>query len=243
MTPEVTMMLEVQEIDAELLELKAQLAKYPAVWEKTKAKITAARNKVAALSAEKEEHQKNRRRIEMELRHQTDNLRRCQLQQPLVKAPREIEALTNQMEAVRNAISDLEREGLAELDREPTLESDIVAAKDTLAALEKEASAEKERIRTLVNEKKAEIESLAKRREAVYAKLDGRTQDLYERTFRRWPGSVVVPVRMKACSGCNFQLLQHTLVEVRRGARLQTCDNCGRVFSNDEDYVAGAAQD
>lgn len=249
MLPELALLSDLQEIDREILELKRQMSSYPTLWEKTKAKVQRARNEHDAAKDAHARHHENRKRIETSLIEQTNMLRRVQLQQPMIKTQKEFEAHTKQLEGIRMRVASLEAEGLDELNREATLKEAIASSVQKAKELEKAAVAEKERIRTLMTEKKAAVAQLEKARDKSWARLDKKFQTEYERAARKWPGSAIATVRkiesadkkeknaVHCCTGCNFQMLNHKLVEVHRGDKINICDNCGRILSHDEDYA------
>jgi predicted nucleic acid-binding Zn-ribbon protein len=49
------------------------------------------------------------------------------------------------------------------------------------------------------------------------------------------------PVKPGSCGGCHFSLLPEILVQVRREDMVVTCPNCGRLLSEDENFVSLAA--
>lgn len=238
----VQQMVEIQELDKELIELNSQLAQYPGIWEQTKSRLSAAKNRADSAKAAAEANLLNRRRIEKALREQAELLRRYQMQSNLVKSQKELTALSTQIEGIRARISSLEKEGLGELEREPAVAAEVEDSAKEFAAIEKEAKAERSRIKAQIAEKRAAIAGFEKRREKVFVGLPDREKVLYERTNRRHPGSAVVVVRPtgqaqeKSCSGCNFKVLAHTLSALHHGEKIQLCDNCGRVLSHDESY-------
>lgn len=249
MVPDVKQMLEIQEIDRELLDLKGQIARYPAVWEQTKSRLSAAKKRLDDARSSQETHHLDRRRIEKSLREQTDLLRKYQVQTNMVKSQKELTALSTQIEGIRARIAQLEREGLEELEREPLLKEEVAKAEAAWATVEAEAKKERSRIKVQMAEKKAEVEQLEKQRASLFAGLPEKSRQLYERTNRRHPGSAVVPVVRReekaakkgtpeafkfSCGGCNFEVLHHARATIHRGDTIQTCDSCGRILSHDE---------
>ncbi len=257
MVPDVKQMLEIQEIDKELLELKAQIGRYPIVWEQTKAKLSAAKKRLDDAKSAHETHHLDRRRIEKSLREQTDLLRKYQVQTNMVKSQKELTALSTQIEGIRARISQLEKEGLDELEREPLLREEVAKAEAAWAEVESEARKERSRIKSQMAEKKAEVEALDARRAALFVGLPDKSRQLYERTNRRHPGSAVVPVVRReekaakkgtpeaykySCGGCNFEVLHHARATVHKGDTIQTCDSCGRILSHDEGAILVEAE-
>ncbi len=249
MVPDVRQMLEIQEIDKELIELKAQIARYPVVWEQTKSKLAAAKKRLDDAKSALDNHHLDRRRIEKALREQTDLLRKYQVQTNMVKSQKELTALSTQIEGIRARISQLEREGLDELEREPLLKEEVAKAEAAWAEVEAAARTERSRIKSQMADKKAAVEALEARRTALFAGLPDKSRQLYERINRRHPGSAVVPVVRReekaakkgspdaykfSCGGCNFEVLHHARAAVHKGDTIQTCDSCGRILSHDE---------
>lgn len=253
MHAEVSLLLEAQKLDQELVELRRQIAQYPITWEKVKARYAKAKQRFEMADGSLKAHLENRTRIERELRENTELLRKYQLRQPMVRTQREIEALTSQMDSTRQTISALEKEGLEELERAPSLKNEHTASEAALKEAETFYRGEKERIRKAMAEKKAETEKYEAQRDKMLAKVSERTRSIYERAMKRWPGTGVVPVRGVldvagknlvggSCCGCNFQLLASDLMKVHEGKNVVTCTNCSRILSHDEDHEARMAR-
>jgi len=130
----------------------------------------------------------------------------------------------------------LEEEHDRQVKRESSLEEQI---KETQAAFEQNAALakeERERIRSQIQRKKERLADIEKQRAKLSVKLDKKLLEQYTRLLRRWPGSVIVAVRNGSCLGCNFAVLPQKMVELHREQQVAFCDNCGRLFSQDEDY-------
>ncbi|MDX2177708.1 MAG: C4-type zinc ribbon domain-containing protein [Candidatus Sumerlaeia bacterium] len=236
MNPEVTVLLDLQEIDRELLKLKEELGRYPGIWEKTKARVTDARQRAKSLADEIAEHGHDKRDLSRSLQETGELLRRYQLQQPMVKTQKEYYALTQQIEGTRERLSNIEEQARRELERGPELQQQLEAAEKEAKAAEEFAKGEKERIRVQMAEKREAVAKLETARAAVVAKVAPARLGQYERVAKRHPGSAIVPVRQGGCTGCNFQLLSKALVELHRAQKVAFCDHCGRILSHDESY-------
>lgn len=251
MNPEIRSLLDLQEIDKEIAEVNAQLAKYPAIWETTKQKVVVARKRVDSAKKAEVDYQSDRRRTEAELRILADTLRKYRQQEGLIKTQKDYQAHNAQVDAVRQKVAQLEEHALSLLGSEETIKKEIVDSEADLQRIEEAARQERTRIRTQVDEKKARLEGLKRDRENARAVAGDKGAALYERINRRWPGNALVPVRLPApgsepakgqgasCSGCNFRLLGQELVELRKGDELLNCDNCGRILYIENPIEAG----
>ncbi|CAN5183750.1 zinc ribbon domain-containing protein [soil metagenome] len=237
MLPDVKLLLEIQEMDKEGLELTSQLALYPTIWDEVKKKLVAKKEAVGTAEANRERHQKERRRIEQKLRLYSDDMRRFQSQTSTVKTTKEFEAITKQIEGTKLKISQLEEQGIALMGKDETVETDITAAKSEHEKYEQFAKKEKERIRLQFNEKKERSGSVGKDKKGLVGNIDPDILANYERINKRHPGSAIVPARGGSCSGCHFSLLPNILIQLHRDERVAYCPNCGRIIAEDESFV------
>lgn len=234
-------LLEIQELDKERLQLEEQLRLYPEVWGKTKKRRDRLEkawldSKDAGNNVEKE-----RRRVEEEISTLRESLKKYEGQLAIIRTQREASALSSQVDQTKLRLSRLEGDSTALLDREKASAEAREKAEAEFRAAETEAAEEKDRIRGQIREKKDALAKTLASIEKLRGSLDGELYAQYTRLSRRYPGNAVVPVRSKSCSGCNFQLLPHKLVVLRKGAQLAVCDNCGRLLSEDEDLKLQAA--
>lgn len=240
MLPEVRALMDVQELDNEVLELKEQLAKYPVIWDEVKNRLAKSKEACDRAEGNAERHKKERTRVEQRLRMFSDELRRNQAQQSVIKTTKEYEALNKQIEGLKAKISSLEEQGLDLISKDSDVEEAVKAAKAALKEVESVYLAEKGRIREQFNEKKGRLTGLETERARLASKVDAAILATYDRIFKRHPGSAIAPVRSGSCSGCQFRLVPNDLVQVHRKERMVTCPNCGRILSEDEDYTPEA---
>lgn len=244
MLPEVRALMDVQELDNEVLELKEQLAKYPVIWDEVKNRLAKAKEATERAVANEERHKRDRTRVEQRLRMFSDELRRNQAQQSTIKTTKEYEALNKQIEGLKMKISSLEEQGLELISKDGEVEEAVKTARAALKEIESVYLTEKSRIREQFNEKKGRLTGLETERARLAGKVDAAVLATYDRIFKRHPGSAIVPVRSTTqgtsrtgcCGGCQFRLVPNDLVQVHRAERMVTCPNCGRILSEDEDY-------
>lgn len=240
MLRDLELLLDVQELDKEQITLNEQLALYPRIWEEVKKKLADARTSLTTAETEKENHLKERKRLEMKIRLLSEDLRKFQIQQNAIKTAKEYEAINKQIEGVKTKITATEEQALALIARDEAVAQAIVDAKKAIAKFEETYTKEKERIRVQFNEKKARVAKIDIEKKRIIERVDGEVYAAYERINRRHPGSAVMNVRTSSCQGCHFSLLPNVLVQLHRAERTVTCPNCDRLLAKDEDHVPGA---
>ncbi|MDK2972679.1 MAG: uncharacterized protein PWP23_2434 [Candidatus Sumerlaeota bacterium] len=234
--PQISLLLELQEIDSETGQLQQQLNRYPVIWEETKAELRKKTEKVEELHSTIEKRMAERRKTEQELRLSTEKLKQYQSQQMLVKTGKELTAISAQIDSLKKTIARLEERGMQLLEEDPQLNEKTIAAEAELAEAKERARTERNRIRDQVTKKKQRIDALQKARAKTVPKIDAPSLELYERVRKRWPDNPVVPVRNGSCTGCNYALLPNRLVELHRNDSLFQCDHCSRILSEDETF-------
>ncbi|MCB2153341.1 hypothetical protein KQI84_00515 [bacterium] len=234
--------MELQELDREMIELQEQLNQYPGIWEEVKATLRAKQDEFDQADAAAKSYHGDRRRIEQELRLSSEKLKKYQVQQMQVKTSKEYGAISNQIEALRKNIQRLEEQGLELINQEQAIKDNQGVTEKALGEAKADARTERERIREQVNDKKKRLNSLQKDRDKVAAKVDDEALRLYERIRNRWPLDPVVGVRNGSCMGCHYAILPNPLVALHKDAGIETCENCGRILSEDETYEAEKAE-
>ncbi len=230
-------LLELQELDQEIIELNAQLARYPAIWEETKQKMTRRKAAFDSAEAEKTAHQNERQRAEQKLRVYSEDLRRAQVKAATIKTSKEYEAINKQIEATKLRIAEVEERGVALIDQQAAIDEAVKKARTEYEEMAGFYKTEKARIREQFNEKKSRVDELEVAKKEIAGRLTSEMLETYERISRRHPGTAVVPVRSGSCTGCHFSLLPDSLVQVHRQETLVHCPNCGRLLSHDEEHV------
>ena len=242
MHPEVHSLLELQELDREMIELQEQLNRYPGIWEEVKEGLRAKQEEFDVAEAADRNYHGDRRRIEQDLRLSSEKLKKYQIQQMQVKTSKEYSAISNQIETLRKSITRLEEQGLDLINREQEIKDRKASTQEALTAAKAQARAERERIRVQVNDKKKRLGSLQSARTKKTNKVDDEVLVLYERIRSRWPADPVVSVRNGSCMGCHFAVLPNGLVAIHKETGIESCENCGRILSEDETYLAERAE-
>ena len=155
------------------------------------------------------------------------NLKHAQNQKEYETAMREIDALQKQV---------------------GTLETKVVELMGSVEEVEKLLESRAEEINTLdakrdeavsafdaeLSSANSELEEVSKKRAEVFATLPAQLASVYDRMAQRSrDGIAVAEVINGSCSACNMSLRPQMHVEVKRGDKIITCENCTRIL-----YVA-----
>jgi len=221
---------DLRELDERLVGVQKALAAFPQQRKAFDERLQAERVRIDKVKARLVELQKARHEREQLIQAATDEENKFRNQLNLVKKNEEYTALLHEIEGVKAKRSDLETEVLMHLEEEEQAEKERPAAEKALADGQREIE---ERRKEMEAEEKVEQEKQAAieaERAAHLEKLSPPTRQRYIRVHESRQGRAVVAVLKEACGGCYRALPPQTLLEVRRGDRVMSCEGCGRLM-------------
>ncbi|MFP4380578.1 MAG: zinc ribbon domain-containing protein [Candidatus Sumerlaeia bacterium] len=230
MHPELDKLLKIQELDAEIHKLQAELKRYPALKK-------AHRDEVKRITAKLDTAREKRRQLELKIRESEHNVEA--LRQDLVKLETQLSNVKNQKEyeAVNQEISERQEKisladevGLEHLEQEEKLDSEIAEQEKSLELRSRESDREIERIEGREKEKNALLGRLKEQREKLAADVETAVLQRYERLNTKHPGNAVVPVEGGNCAGCHMHLLPRVIQDVARDETITECASCHRLL-------------
>ena len=179
------------------------------------------------LNAERADNERQIAENKTYLERADRNLKHAQNQKEYETAMREMDALQKQVVALETKVVEL-MAAAEEVEKELETRADEI---NTLDAKRAEAlSAFDSEIET----NRAALATEQSKREAVFITLPAQLAAVYDRLTRRSrDGIAVAEVVNGSCAACNMSLRPQMAVEVRKGDKILTCENCSRIL-----YVA-----
>ncbi len=225
-----TRMLILQDRDMKLQQVEADLVSIPKERRACEARIATLQAEIEASRQRIKELETKGRSIETEMASVEEQVVKYKNQQILVKKNEEYQALTHEIAAASEKISELESselEVLYELDEARKVQK--VAEEEIAARIERErADLGKldEREQRVSGELAGAKEAFAK----AEAALDKPTLSKYRQVARGLKFPVIVALSDQKCSGCHMRVSNAIDSEVRAASEITTCDNCGRIL-------------
>ena len=149
-------------------------------------------------------------------------------QQLQVRNNREYDALTKEIEAQKQRITEATARG-EELElQKPALEASIEEAEERLKGLDSELDEKKGELAEVMEDTKSEQASLEKLRKKAEKEVDERYVRAYDRLRTRVrDGRAVVPLERGAAAG--FSVPPQRQLEIRQRNRIVACEHTGRI--------------
>ena len=155
-------------------------------------------------------------------------------QQFKVKNNREFDAITHEIDFLRQEYSRLSDELKTSALKEENLLAMLDEQKKQLSETKKELKELEAELESISEGQDEEITKILKIRKDLVKKIAPANYQQYER-IRKYHDDVVVMIRRNSCSGCFSQVPHQKVVEIRNNLdSIYICENCGRIIYTDE---------
>lgn len=231
MSPELSQLIELQELDLEIQRVSDRLSRIPEERDQTEHEFNRQAAEFLDLKSKHQQTIETRKQLETDLATTQRNHEKFEQDKTRVTNEREYTAVLREIDAARKHIAALETEILKLMEETERLEADLVLktpdvermraeVDQTLAALDKERE---ETIRL--------IDSCERRRKKLGEALPRHLFLAYDRMARTRRGQALSEVNnFGICAACRMKVRPKVFSDVRRGDQLITCENCGRIL-------------
>ncbi|MGB9702778.1 MAG: zinc ribbon domain-containing protein [Candidatus Kapaibacteriota bacterium] len=167
----------------------------------------------------------------MDLKEKEDKLTK---QQFLVRNNKEFDAISKEIEAIKQEHSTLSSKLRSEGIKEENLIKILEEQKNKYTELENEITKIRAEIEELAGEQKEEIRQLRQTKD----KIEKQIKILYLKEYnriRKNHNDTAVQIKKNSCSGCFSAVTSQRIVEVRNNKnQLYLCEHCGRILLPDD---------
>jgi len=233
--PELETLLEVQEHDTALDQLRHRMATIPARAQlaELEARATALTDQMAAAGATRDEAVRVQEGLEADLAAAEKRMK--EIEQRLFSPTagvRDMEAMNDELASLKRRRSSLEDQVLEALEAREPLDAAVEALEAELAKLGTERNALGDEIAEgeLVIEAELDVEQA--KRDAAAAGLSEALMQQYEKLRGRLGGIGAARLVGTSCSGCHLTLPATEIDRIKKSSpdALITCDQCGRIL-------------
>jgi len=234
-------LIQLQEIDVKISELKRAQEEFPAAISTFSSAIKSASGSVEAAGKKLAESVAEKKSIEDKLADAKLQLDKSQERLNTIKTNREYDAVHTQIENFKNTLAGGDSKLKALAQNSEQLQQSMDAAAAELEKVKLENGPKIDEIQAKIDTLSASIAELTERR----GKITGSVSKSLLRTYdyilkRRKNGQVLsfVDAEKRTCSVCHKILEPHLMSEIRRGAKMTTCQSFGSIFIWKSETVA-----
>jgi predicted nucleic acid-binding Zn-ribbon protein len=231
---EVSQLVELQAVDTQLQDLNELLGDLPKKVDKLRQEEESLINAVdkgknrlkeIKLALNKAEHRM------AEIKQKIDKLKD---QLSLVTSNKQYDALTQEIEYLKQEMDEVELEDLELEEEKETLQNDLQEKEENLESLSENLSTRRDRLEDLIAESADKKSELEKVREEKSIHIDPSLLGRYMRIRDARDGLAVVTLDGNSCSGCGFVVPTQSVSFIRKKTLLYNCDICSRFLYFDK---------
>lgn len=230
MQSDLEMLLKLQVIDYDLGELERSKEYLPDMMENLRREIEEAELQYQNAEKEIKEARVLQKSLELEIAGKQGELKKLQEQMMAIKTNKEYDALVGQIDNVKGTISEKETLLIETIERTEKLDSEIGELEKKAREIRERNSKELSTLQDKMDSVGSKIGIKEDERNNIAVRVPKRVMMVYERVRKVRGGTVVVPVRKRACGACYKALSPHRIQELKRNDQIIVCDNCGRLL-------------
>jgi uncharacterized protein len=227
---ELEQLLILQDRAQQIRQVEAELKSVPLERKSLDAQVAAASARLEAIKDRARHVEMEKKKLELDVGTRNESIARLRTQQYETRKNDEFSAMGREIERYQQEISGLEDQELDLMEQADQLKVQIaVEEKQTAAA--KEAIA-KQAVNLGAKQATLEgrLEELKKEREELAAKVDEDLLDRFNRLFTSKGDAAVVALEHDVCTGCHMKVTTATVVRVKGGKEIVSCEQCGRIL-------------
>jgi predicted nucleic acid-binding Zn-ribbon protein len=234
MNPQLSALIELQEVNLRIYELGARLKVIPDEQRALEEVLERAKEGLEAVRSELGDQEKGRRQAELQVEALREQLTKYKTQQIEVKSNEAYQALLHEIAYAEQEITraeDLILDCMLAVDDQA---NEVSRAEQELKSKEAEVSAGQEELRKSGLEAEAEITELKETKLRLLDELPGPLKGLYARIAKARGGTVLAEARDQSCQVCHVKLRPQLFSEIKLNRQIITCESCSRIL-----YFAG----
>ena len=224
------MLQRLQNIDYDLGELERSKDYLPEMINNLEKETESTRNALRTSEQELEEQTLLHGRLELELATLNQELTKFQKQMKEIKTNKEYDALTTEIANRKVKISTTEEDILKALTRIDELKEQIKHYRQKLEEVENNNNTQLVGLRQQLSSIQDKVKIKEGDRKNITVRIDKKLLATYERVRKGRGNTVMVTIRKRACGACHKSVPPQIIQEIRKGDKVFTCDNCGRML-------------
>jgi hypothetical protein len=224
-------LVELQDIDSQLEDLNSLLGDLPKMVDELNEKENSLKDRVEADKVTLKEINLNSSKSEKVNSDIQEKINKLTDQLFLVTNNKQYDALTNEIEHLKEQKKENEELLISNLEEKETLEKNINENEASLEELKTDLDVRRNKLDEALSETADEKAALENSRKKQVTEIDENTMQVYNKVISARSGIAVVPLSGNSCGGCGAALPLQMVSEIRAGD-LHNCQSCGRFVYN-----------
>jgi len=223
----ITRLIELQDIDSQLEDLNGLLGDLPKMVDELNERENNLKDKIVADKNSLKEITLNNIKSETSSSEMQEKINKLTDQLFLVTNNKQYDALSNEIEHLKNQKKECEDLLISNMELKENLEKSIGDNESSLEDLKTDLDVRRNKLDEALSDTADEKAALEDSRKKQVVEIDDGTMFIYNKVISARSGIAVVPLSGNSCGGCGAALPLQMVSEIRSG-ELHNCQSCGR---------------
>ena len=179
------------------------------------------------------ENQKTQKAKELEIKANKETMAKYENQLLAIKTNKEYKALHSEINHLKEGNKKIDDELIQLMEAEAALKTGVADAQSDVKKAEKELNDNEDKLNKKIEVVNQEIEKLKQSRNEIAKSLPRQLIKRYVLLIKNKNRKAVVFANNDACEGCGFKVRPQMAIEVSKGNKIISCENCGRILVKD----------
>lgn len=230
MGPELSQLIELQELDLEIQRITDRLSAIPAERDHAENEFKKYAAEFLALKSRYEQTLEDRKNLETSLTSTQEHHEKYKQDLMRVRNEKEYSTALREIDATKKQASALEGEILKTMEEIEKLESEMSVSTPDIERKRAEADLTLDALDKEREESSARLADLGGKREQLVGRIPRQRLATYERMNRTRRGQALAEIVNGICIACRMKVRPKVFSDVRKGDQLITCESCGRIL-------------
>jgi predicted nucleic acid-binding Zn-ribbon protein len=228
MHPDTHLVIQLQSLDQKIAALEKEIAALPKHIATIEKALESHNRKLEADRAALAANQKDRKRLEGEIQVHEQKISKLKEQMLGAKTNEQYKAFQHEIEYIQKEIRKAEDRILELMTESEPLDANVKKAEVALKQEKVVVEEEKTRARKRTAEDQGFLNQHRTQRGEIVSKLPKETVTIYDRVRLKSGGVAIAEVVNSRCQACQITIRPQYLQDLRKGAELMRCEQCGR---------------
>ncbi|MGB8342046.1 MAG: C4-type zinc ribbon domain-containing protein [Chthoniobacterales bacterium] len=230
MQVELEQLLILQDRAQQIRQVEAELKSVPLERKSLDAQVAAASARLEAVKDRARHVEMEKKKLELDVGTRNESIARLRTQQYETRKNDEFSAMGREIERYQQEISGLEDQELDLMEQADQLKVQIAAEEKQTAAAKEAIAKQTVNLEAKQATLEGRLEELKKEREELAANVDEDLLDRFNRLFTSKGDAAAVALEHDVCTGCHMKVTTATVVRVKGGKEIVSCEQCGRIL-------------
>jgi len=231
MTPDLTRLVQLQELDDAIEDARRKIAAHPQRLAEADARLSSATEHLEGVRQRLKESQEARRALEKDAAVFQGRLTKFKDQLSAIKTNREYQAMQHEIATAQSDLLGVEEKVLERMLEADAIAAEVKQAEQAMARQQREIGAEKVALEQELAVVQTKLTEASEKRAALTAAAQPRLIALFEQVARARKGiAISVATRDGSCSVCHVRLRPAVFQLVRQNDQIIQCEHCQRIL-------------